>query len=71
MKIKGIKIILVLLLTLQFTNCEDYLELRPEASIPSLGMDYSKAENIFLPVSAAYANLQAVRRPCFPLYRGF
>jgi starch-binding outer membrane protein, SusD/RagB family len=71
MKIKGFKIVLILLVTLQFTNCEDYLELRPEATIPTLGMDYSKSENIFLPVSAAYANLRQFGAHVFPYIGAF
>lgn len=38
--------------------CSDFLDLRTEATMPSSGMDYSKTENIFLPVSAAYASMR-------------
>lgn len=39
-------------------GCEDFLDIRPEGTIPSTGIDYTKSENIFLPVSAAYASLR-------------
>lgn len=38
--------------------CSDFLNIRPEGTSTSEGMDYSKAENIFKPVSAAYASLR-------------
>lgn len=47
-------------------NCEDFLDRRPEATIPTTGMDYTKAENIFLPVSAAYASLRNYGAHVFP-----
>ena len=40
------------------TGCTDFLSIRPEATVPSTGMDYTKPENIFLPISAAYANMR-------------
>lgn len=40
------------------TGCNDFLSIRPEATVPSTGMDYTKPENIFLPISAAYANMR-------------
>ena len=39
-------------------SCSDFLDIRTEATMPSAGMDYSKTENIFLPVSAAYASMR-------------
>ena len=39
--------------------CSDFLDIRPEGTVTSTGMDYTKAENIFKPVSAAYANLRS------------
>lgn len=45
----------VVLLT---TGCKDFLDLRAEATIPSTGVDYTKQENIFKSVSAAYASLR-------------
>ena len=41
-------------------SCSDFLDIRVEATLPSTGTDYSKAENIFQPVSAAYAQMRAV-----------
>lgn len=48
----------LLLGLLLFTGCQDFLDIRPEGTIPSTGMDHTKSENIFLPVSAAYASLR-------------
>src|SRR5512138_2050383 len=47
-------------------SCSDYLDLRPEGTIPTSGVDYTKAENIFLPVSAAYASLRNYGAHVFP-----
>ena len=44
--------------TLMFTSCADFLNIRTEATMPTSGMDYSKVENIFQPVSAAYASMR-------------
>ncbi len=48
----------LLLGLLLFSGCQDFLDIRPEGTIPSTGMDHTKSENIFLPVSAAYASLR-------------
>ena len=40
-------------------SCSDFLDIRVEATMPSTGTDYSKAENVFQPVSAAYASMRA------------
>ena len=37
----------------------DFLDIRTEATLPSTGIDYSKSENMFMPVSAAYAQMRA------------
>ena len=55
MKAKYLLIIATLLLTV---SCQDFLNIRTEATMPSIGLDYSKTENIFLPVSAAYAKMR-------------
>jgi hypothetical protein len=55
---KRLKFIAILFLIVLLTNCEDFLNLRPEATIPSTGVDYTKSENIFLPISASYAKLR-------------
>lgn len=62
-----IAIILIVLLT----NCEDFLNLRPEGTIPSTGLDYTKSENIFLPVSASYAKLRDYGAHVFPYIGAF
>lgn len=41
-----------------FTACDDFLNIRVEATMPSTGTDYTKAENMFQPVSAAYASMR-------------
>jgi len=50
--------IFLLALSLLAGGCTDFLDIRTEATMPSAGMDYSKTENIFLPVSAAYASMR-------------
>jgi hypothetical protein len=64
-------IFIISLFFLILASCEDFLNIRPEASVPSLGMDYSKAENIFLPVSAAYATLRNYGAHVFPYIGAF
>ena len=48
----------LILVLLAAVSCSDFLNIRTEATMPSSGMDYSKPENIFLPVSAAYASMR-------------
>jgi starch-binding outer membrane protein, SusD/RagB family len=71
MRIKSYKTLLVLLVVIQISSCEDYLELRPEATVPSIGLDYTRSGNIFLPVSAAYANLRLFGAHVFPYIGAF
>ena len=52
------KISSLLAVSLIACACTDFLDIRTEATMPSAGMDYSKTENIFLPVSAAYASMR-------------
>lgn len=40
-------------------SCSDFLNIRPEGASLSSELDYSKAENVFKPVSAAYASLRS------------
>ena len=68
---KSLKILLSILLILAFTNCEDFLDLRPEGTIPTTGIDYTKAENIFLPISASYAKLRSWGAHVFPYIGAF
>jgi hypothetical protein len=51
-------IFIALLSIFMLASCNDFLDIRPEGTVPSAGMDYTKAENIFKPVSAAYASLR-------------
>jgi hypothetical protein len=53
------------------TGCEDFLNMRPEGTIPSTGLDYSKSENIFLPVSATYASMRNYGAHVFPYIGAF
>lgn len=53
------------------TCCEDFLEIRPEATIPTTGIDYTKSENIFLSVSASYASLRSYGAHVFPYIGAF
>jgi len=53
------------------SSCEDFLDIRPEGTIPTTGIDYSKSENIFLPVSAAYASLRGYGAHVFPYIGAF
>ena len=55
---KRIYFAIFLLVSLLFVSCKDFLDIRTEATLPSSGVDYSKPENIFLPVSAAYASMR-------------
>ncbi len=40
------------------TGCSDYLEFPQEGELPVSGLDYSKKENMFAPVSNAYASMR-------------
>ena len=51
-------IILLIAAVIALAGCSDFLDIRTEGSLPSSGVDYSKPENIFLPVSAAYASMR-------------
>lgn len=68
---KKLYILLVTASVILFTNCEDFLDPRPEGTIPTTGIDYTKSENIFLPVSAAYAQLRSYRAHVFPYIGAF
>lgn len=52
------RIIFIIAAVLSVVSCSDFLNIRQEATMPSSGMDYSKTDNIFLPVSAAYASMR-------------
>jgi hypothetical protein len=53
------------------SGCEDFLEIRPEGTIPTTGTDYTKADNIFLSVSASYATLRNYGAHVFPYIGAF
>ena len=40
-------------------SCSGFLNLRPEGTTPAEGIDYSNPDNVFKPVSAAYASLRS------------
>ena len=52
------KYILIVIALAAAVSCQDFLNIRTEATMPSTGTDYTKRENIFLPVSAAYASMR-------------
>jgi hypothetical protein len=66
-----IKILLVVFTLFTLTNCEDFLDIRPEGTIPTTGIDYSKIENVFLPISASYAKLRSYGAHVFPYIGAF
>ena len=51
---------------LLLSSCSDFLNIRPEGTTPADGIDYSKSENIFKPVSAAYASMRSGNVHSFP-----
>lgn len=51
-------LVTILSLSLAAVSCSDFLDIRTEATMPTSGTDYSKAENMFQPVSAAYAQMR-------------
>lgn len=55
-----------MILILTFVSCEDFLDIRPEGTLPTTGIDYSKSENVFLSVSASYAKLRNYGAHVFP-----
>jgi hypothetical protein len=68
---KLVKTLFILFTIVGLTNCEDFLDLRPEGTIPTTGIDYSKLENVFLPVSASYAKLRSYGAHVFPYIGAF
>lgn len=64
-------ILILLIGLLLVTGCQDFLDIRPEATIPSTGLDHTKPENIFLPISAAYASLRDGNVHSFPYIGAF
>lgn len=67
-----IKYIIVLFLGFaSIWSCEDQLNDRPEGTLPTTGIDYTKTDNIFLPVSASYAELRSYGAHVFPYIGAF
>lgn len=64
-------ILIAVLSAFILTECEDFLNIRPEGTVPSTGMDYTKSENVFLPISAAYASLRTGNTHAFPYIGAF
>jgi len=66
------KILLIAIISISLlSSCKDFLDIRQEATVPSLGMDYTKPENIFLPVSNAYAKMRSNSAHAFPYIGAF
>lgn len=57
--------IYILIVALVFVSC-DYLDIDPEAAVPTSDIDYSKKDNMFMPVSNAYASLRSNNVHAFP-----
>jgi starch-binding outer membrane protein, SusD/RagB family len=68
---KRIYLLLIVAGLLTFAGCEKFLDLRPEGTLPSSGIDHSKSENIFLSVSASYAKLRNYGAHVFPYIGAF
>lgn len=52
-------------------SCEDFLDFRPEATVTSSGIDHTKSENIYLPISAAYAKMRSFDAHAFAYIGAF
>ncbi|MEG2947460.1 MAG: RagB/SusD family nutrient uptake outer membrane protein, partial [Bacteroidales bacterium] len=52
-------------------SCNDYLDIPTENSSPVIGIDYSNADNLFLPLSAAYASMRNNDAFAMPYYSMF
>ncbi len=61
------KIIIIMAAGLfSLASCSDFLEVPVEGSVPATGVDYTKPENIFASVSAAYAKMRDYNAHAFP-----
>ncbi len=60
------KSLILISLAILCASCSDFLNIRPEGTTTALSLDHSKAENIFKPVSAAYAELRSYGSHSFP-----
>ena len=52
------KFIAIISTVLTLSACAGFLGIEPEGTSPSTGLDYAKVENVFKPVSAAYASMR-------------
>lgn len=68
---KRVHVLALIIGFILLSGCEDFLDIRPEGTIPTTGIDYSKSENIFLSVSAAYASLRNYGAHVFPYIGAF
>lgn len=68
---KSKSVIPALIISVFMAGCEDYLDDRPEGTVPTTGIDYTKSENIFMPISAAYASLRSWGAHAFPYIGAF
>ena len=60
------KALYIILIALFCASCSDFLNIRPEGTTTAASLDHSKAENIFKPVSAAYAEIRSYGSHSFP-----
>ena len=65
------KFIIFIASVLVLSACSDFLNIRPEGTTTSTGIDYTKAENIFKPVSAAYASMRTYGSHDMPYIAAF
>jgi hypothetical protein len=65
------KFIAIISSVLVLSSCSDFLNIAPEGTTSSTGLDYSKAENIFKPVSAAYASMRVYGAHDVPYFSMF
>lgn len=65
------KYIAIISSVLVLAGCANFLGIEPEGTTPSTGLDYSKPENIFKPVSAAYASLRTYGTHDVPYFTMF
>ena len=52
------KTLILAVLAVVLCGCSNFLDIRTEATMPSSGLDYTKTENIIMPLSAAYASMR-------------
>ena len=65
------KFLAIISSVLMLSACADFLGIEPEGTTPATGLDYSKVENIFKPVSAAYASMRTYGTHDVPYFTMF